>query len=291
MYKLNFNHLYYFLSIANEGSIVKASKKLNLTQPALSHQLKQLESDLGKRLFERKGRRLVLNEQGKKLKIYASRIFRTAEDLLIAMEKDSPQVYQSIKIGLVPWVSKESVNRLLKKLYYAENVQIKFVAGGIDFLLQELSNKKLDLIVSDSDFRGRFKNIVVKRQLERRKIVCVSSREIKSTKKFPNKLNGLEYMGLASESQFSEKVERLLQSHNINLIKKMEFDDSSQLLSSLSNTRSVSFVFEDELKSVNPSLKIKKIGELTQDFFPVFLLTTKEKRKDFYIKSLFSTKV
>ena len=47
MYKINFNHLYYFLTISKEGSIVKASKKLHMTQPALSHQLRLLEEDLG----------------------------------------------------------------------------------------------------------------------------------------------------------------------------------------------------------------------------------------------------
>ncbi len=60
MYKINFNHLYYFLTISKEGSIVKASKKLHMTQPALSHQLKSLEIDLGKKLFDRVGRRLIL---------------------------------------------------------------------------------------------------------------------------------------------------------------------------------------------------------------------------------------
>lgn len=291
MYKLNFNHLYYFLCIANEGSIVKASKKLNLTQPALSHQLKQLEEDLGKKLFDRKGRRLVLNEQGKKLKVYASRIFRTAEDLLLAMEKDSPQVYKTIKVGMLPWVSKESVNRVLHSLFHTENIQIKFILGHTDFLLQELSNKKLDLILSDSDFRGRYKNVVVKKKLERRKVLCVGSREIKSPLGFPKKLDGLEYVGLSSESEISERVEKFLNSKSLKLTRKMEFDDSAQLLSSLGKTSSVTFVFADDFKALGPNPKLKKIGELMVDLFPLFLLTTKEKRKDHIIKSLFKTTV
>jgi len=51
--RLNFNQLYYFWTIAQEGSIKKASQKLNLTPPGLSGQLKQLEDFFGKKLFER----------------------------------------------------------------------------------------------------------------------------------------------------------------------------------------------------------------------------------------------
>ena len=65
MYRINFNHLYYFLIISKEGSIVKAAKKLNITQPALSHQLRLLEEDLGKKLFDRVGKRLVINSDGR----------------------------------------------------------------------------------------------------------------------------------------------------------------------------------------------------------------------------------
>ena len=44
---LNYHHLLYFREIAKEGSIAKASEKLLVGQPALSHQLKQLEESLG----------------------------------------------------------------------------------------------------------------------------------------------------------------------------------------------------------------------------------------------------
>jgi DNA-binding transcriptional LysR family regulator len=51
MYKLNFNHLHYFLTISEEGSIVKAAKKLNMTQPSLSHQLKIVGTRPRKKAF------------------------------------------------------------------------------------------------------------------------------------------------------------------------------------------------------------------------------------------------
>ena len=57
---LNYHHLLYFWVVAREGSIAAATRKLNLTQPTISAQLRLLEESLGEKLFEKSGRSLVL---------------------------------------------------------------------------------------------------------------------------------------------------------------------------------------------------------------------------------------
>ena len=61
---LSYHHLLYFWVIAREGSIKRACEELNLSQPALSAQLRALEETLGEKLFDRVGRTLVLTEMG-----------------------------------------------------------------------------------------------------------------------------------------------------------------------------------------------------------------------------------
>jgi len=56
-----------FCAVAETGSLVTAGRKLHLTASALSHSLKALETDLGCRLFERVGKRMVLNQAGEQL--------------------------------------------------------------------------------------------------------------------------------------------------------------------------------------------------------------------------------
>ncbi len=56
-----------FCTVAETGSLVTAGRKLHLTASALSHSLKALETDLGCRLFERVGKRMVLNQAGEQL--------------------------------------------------------------------------------------------------------------------------------------------------------------------------------------------------------------------------------
>ena len=56
--------IHYFLAAAREGNITKAAKRLHMTQPTLSRQLAELESELGVRLFERSSRRITLTSEG-----------------------------------------------------------------------------------------------------------------------------------------------------------------------------------------------------------------------------------
>ena len=58
MSKLNYNHLRYFRAVAREGNLTRAAEQLNLSQSALSVQIRKLEEQLGQELFERRGRQL-----------------------------------------------------------------------------------------------------------------------------------------------------------------------------------------------------------------------------------------
>ncbi len=80
--------LQYFLAVAREASITKAAQSLNMTQPPLSRQLKELEEELGKQLFIRGSRRITLTEEGMILR-------KRAEEMLALMEKTKAEVSSS----------------------------------------------------------------------------------------------------------------------------------------------------------------------------------------------------
>lgn len=61
---MELNQLYYFLAVAKTENITKAAQELFITQPALSRVILRLETELGTPLFDRRGGRLVLNENG-----------------------------------------------------------------------------------------------------------------------------------------------------------------------------------------------------------------------------------
>ena len=62
---MNLNQLQYFKILAQEEHYTRAAQMLSITQPSLSHAIAQLEEELGTRLFEKKGRNVVLTKYGK----------------------------------------------------------------------------------------------------------------------------------------------------------------------------------------------------------------------------------
>lgn len=69
---MNLTHLQYFLKIVEAGSVTKAAQDTFVSQSAISKMLKQLEDELGTRLFDRVGKNLVLNREGKLFYSYVS---------------------------------------------------------------------------------------------------------------------------------------------------------------------------------------------------------------------------
>ncbi len=80
--------LQYFLAVAREESITKAAERLNMTQPPLSRQLKDLEDELGKQLLIRGSKKVTLTEDGMLLR-------KRAEELVDLMEKTKAELTSS----------------------------------------------------------------------------------------------------------------------------------------------------------------------------------------------------
>ncbi len=84
---LNYHHLLYFWTVAREGSIAKARTSLRLAPSTISLQIRALEEALDEKLFERKGRRLVLTEIGTTVFEYADEIFGLGQELMTAVKQ------------------------------------------------------------------------------------------------------------------------------------------------------------------------------------------------------------
>jgi LysR family transcriptional activator of nhaA len=155
IYKINFNHLFYFVTIANLGSIVKASKVLNVTQPALSHQLRQLEEDLGQKLFDREGRGLIVNEFGKKVYAHANKIFREADQMFEYLKPDTYQTKRTLQIGVVSWLPTDYAFQFLKNAHANPRIKLVIEHNSPKEMISLLIQDKLDVILSDSPYSGK----------------------------------------------------------------------------------------------------------------------------------------
>ena len=111
---LNYNHLYYFWMVAREGSVIGASQELMVSQPTVSIQLKELETSLGHRLFDRVGRKLILTDSGKIAFNYANDIFSLGQELVNALEHQPAGRPLRLAVGVVDVIPKPVARRLLE---------------------------------------------------------------------------------------------------------------------------------------------------------------------------------
>lgn len=77
--------LKYFLAVARYGNITRAAEELHLTQPTLSRQLNELENELGRQLFIRGKRKVMLTEEGEFLKARAKEIIALSDSTAAAL--------------------------------------------------------------------------------------------------------------------------------------------------------------------------------------------------------------
>ena len=95
---LNLHHLRLFRAVALDGTLTGAARRLNLSQSALSSQVRVLEAALGHDLFERRGRGLVLTEAGRIALDHSEAIFRTADDLSATL-RETGRGRRALRIG------------------------------------------------------------------------------------------------------------------------------------------------------------------------------------------------
>lgn len=143
--------LRYFVTVAEELNITRAADKLNISQPPLSAQIKNLESELGSALFVRGKRHLQLTEAGRLL-------YRHAKEMLNIASKASDEIRQigkgmngTISIGLVegsaPDIASKWIESFMKKY---TDVKFRIMDGNSDELIERLRSGLINLAVITS---------------------------------------------------------------------------------------------------------------------------------------------
>lgn len=135
-----------FIQVAESGSFSRAAEKLGYSQPTVSVQIKQLEEELGIRLFDRIGHTVRLTDQGRDTLIHAQRICHLCQEL---SQGAAPKSEMKSVIRLAMADSLASV--LLKKGFSAfrkthPNISIRLTTAGTTELLELLDHNEADIV-------------------------------------------------------------------------------------------------------------------------------------------------
>jgi len=146
--ELNYHHLRYFHVVAREGHLTRAAQKLNLSQSALSAQIRQLEERLGEPLFERNGRTLHITDAGRIALRHAETIFAAGEELVATMRRreNSPNL---LRIGALSTLSRNFQLAFLRPVLAMPDVEVVLRSGGFEELFAALRELELDLVLTN----------------------------------------------------------------------------------------------------------------------------------------------
>ncbi len=148
MKAVTFRQLRVFTEVARQLSFVRAAEVLHLTPPAVTMQVKELESQVGLPMFERQGRKVSLTTAGEYFLVYAKRLIATLKDADDAMARFKRVEAGQLNIGMVSTAQYFLPHLLARFREEHPGIEVRLqVAGNREQLVALLHANEVDLAV------------------------------------------------------------------------------------------------------------------------------------------------
>ncbi|MBQ4600961.1 MAG: LysR family transcriptional regulator [Oscillospiraceae bacterium] len=167
---MNYNHLRYFTVLAEVEHYTLAAARLEISQPSLSSAIRNLENELGVKLFEKKGRNVQLTRQGQyfREKVTSAMEALSAAALTLATGADTEPII--LRLGVVSGVLEGAVAwEIAAFLKQHRRVRFHVTEGSAADLMELLRQEKLDMAIVDMTVRDRSLHF---RKLRQRRLVA-----------------------------------------------------------------------------------------------------------------------
>ncbi|GGA61576.1 pca operon transcription factor PcaQ [Pelagibacterium lentulum] len=144
--RIRFRHLRTFVEAARQGSISRAAEILNVTQPAVTKTMRELEDILGVKLFEKDGRGIKITRYGEVFLRHAGASIAAVQQGVDSLNRGNAG--PPIRVGALPTVSARIMPKAMRQ-FLIENTEtlVKIVTGENTVLLDQLRSGQLDLVI------------------------------------------------------------------------------------------------------------------------------------------------
>lgn len=264
MYKsdINLNLYKIFYEVASSESISDASKKLYITQSAVSKAIKKLESDLNTSLFYRNSKGVKLTEKGEELLFYVEEAFNnliTAERTMIESESLNKG---KISIGVPSQIGSFYIFEDITKFHKQyPNIEITIISKTTTQLLKLLESHEIDFIIDTSPINTRIENIVIKHLCDVENCFAVKKDtslkidKIKSIKDLANFPLVLPIKGTDNRKQ----LDRLFDTNKVNLENVINIHTSEMIVGSIKKDLGIGYIIYDVIKDNIKNGEFEKI--------------------------------
>lgn len=147
-----YQQMKYFIAVVDQHNFTRAAAECNISQSAISQQIKELENTVGTELLERKGRSFELTEAGRYFYRHAQEIVEEVDQLLMDTKRLATRQEDEyvLRLGyLINFGSKEFLQAVAQFSKKYPNVKVKINSGMHEYLFDLLRNDKIDLDFSD----------------------------------------------------------------------------------------------------------------------------------------------
>ena len=227
---LNYHHLLYFWTVASEGGIAAASRKLHVGRPSISMQIKSLETFIGAPLFLRRGRYLELTEAGKLVHGYAEEIFQTGRELVDAVRGRKSGRPLIFRVGIADVMAKLVAFQLLEPaLDLDEQVTLECVEDEPNRLFAKLAVHELDLVLSDIPLAPGLDVRAYNHAMGESTTTLFAAPELARSlkRKFPSSLSGAPFLMPSKNAAIRQQLDLWLGDQDLHPTIVGQFEDSA----------------------------------------------------------------
>ncbi|MFT4516256.1 MAG: LysR family transcriptional activator of nhaA [Planctomycetota bacterium] len=227
---LNYHHLFYFWTVAREGSIAAASRQLNVGRPAISMQLKSLEQFVGASLFHRRGRSLELTETGETVRTYANDIFESGRELVDVLRGRPTGRPKRFRIGIADVMTKIVAFQLLLPVLDADTQAVLDCREDEPTrLFAQLAVHELDLVLSDVPLAPGLDVTAFNHAMGESTTTLFATnamaRRLKT--RFPESLNGVPFLMPSRAAAIRNSLEHWFEENDVRPTVVAEFEDGA----------------------------------------------------------------
>jgi LysR family transcriptional regulator, transcriptional activator of nhaA len=241
----------------------------------LPARLKQLEDMVGKPLFERRNRKLILTEAGASALEYANEIFRLGDEMLEVLNDSTSGDQTHLQIGALDSVPKSVILSIVMAAHKVAPCSVSILEGKGDELLRELRTHKIDLIVSNYPSQVIEEAQVFSKSVAKLPVSVYGSGKFKNLKSgFPKSLDGKPFVFPTQHSKLRQDLDHYFKLHGIRAVPVAESQDTS--LQKLLAEHGVGLAPLSEAESVKDD-GLMRIGRLKDVYEEIWLSSAERK--------------
>lgn len=259
---LNLHHLKYFLVIAEEGSISRASKKLLVGQPALSAQLKQLEEHLGLKLFTREAKKMLLTPEGEYVLKYARAIKQLEDELVSNLGHAKQAGVRELTLGAQESVPKSIIASAVSAIASIPSVKIKVLEGTGEELFNLLVSGKIDFFLGNFRPLDEGKEMIYSSVAKEQVSIWGAKKYLKLKKNFPASLSGNRFVLPGFQNPLRHDFEKFMLELGLIFEVGIEAQDTALLKELAARGEGLIIMGNESAESWVKSGRMVKIGDV-----------------------------